>query len=150
MFGCSFSSSGPGMAKIHSGIAALNGADALVGIPEGDSRQDALKLRAMALALSKKGTLTKRARKFLRAAHSKETQEGYRAIDTRMGEVMEDRSKLLNTKEGEMLSFEDISDVYFQVMGEHRAKTNMSLTTRSKTGEISDYLEVRRPFGAAQ
>jgi hypothetical protein len=26
----------------------------------------------------------------------------------------------------------------------------MSLTTRSKTGEISDYLEVRRPFGAAQ
>jgi hypothetical protein len=26
----------------------------------------------------------------------------------------------------------------------------MSLATRSKTGEISDYLEVRRPFGAAQ
>jgi hypothetical protein len=26
----------------------------------------------------------------------------------------------------------------------------MSLTTRSKNGEIADYLEVRRPFGAAQ
>ncbi len=67
-----------------------------------------------------------------------------------MGQVMEDRSRLLNTKEGESLSIDDISDVYMQVMGEARAKTNMSLTTRSKTGEISDYLEVRRPFGAAQ
>lgn len=67
-----------------------------------------------------------------------------------MGQVMEDRSRLLNTNEGESLSIDDISDVYMQVMGEARAKTNMSLTTRSKTGEISDYLEVRRPFGAAQ
>ena len=71
-------------------------------------------------------------------------------INERMGQVMEDRSHLLNTKEGESLSIDDISDVYMQVMGEARAKTNMSLTTRSKTGEISDYLEVRRPFGAAQ
>jgi hypothetical protein len=71
-------------------------------------------------------------------------------INERMGQVMEDRSRLLNTKEGESLSIDDISDVYMQVMGEARAKTNMSLTTRSKTGEISDYLEVRRPFGAAQ
>ena len=70
MFGCSYSSSGPGMKEIHAGIAALNGADALVGIPEGDDRQDALKLRAMAMALSKKGTLTKKARKFLRAAQN--------------------------------------------------------------------------------
>ena len=58
------------MAEIHAGIAAMNGADALVGIPEGDDRQDALKLRAMAMALSKKGTLTKKARKFLRAAQN--------------------------------------------------------------------------------
>lgn len=35
-------------------------------------------------------------------------------------------------------------------MGEHRQKTNMNLTTKSKNGEIQDYLEVRRPFGAAQ
>ncbi|MFN9961212.1 MAG: hypothetical protein ACK55I_49670 [bacterium] len=87
--------------------------------------------------------------KFLRAAHSKENQAALQSIGDRMGEVMEDRSRLLNTKEGESLSIDDISDVYMQVMGEHRAKTNMSLTTRSKTGEISDYLEVRRPFGAA-
>ena len=62
---------------------------------------------------------------------------------------MEDRSKLLNTKEGESLSYDDISDVYMQVMGEYRSKSNFSLTTRSKTGEINDYLEVRRPFGSA-
>jgi len=48
------------------------------------------------------------------------------------------------------LSFDDISDIYIQVMGEFRERNNMSLTTRSKNGEINDYLEVRRPFGAAQ
>ena len=88
--------------------------------------------------------------KFLRAAHSKQEQENLKAVGDRMKQVMDDRSLLLNTKEGESLSIEDISDVYMQVMGEHRANTNMSLTTRSKTGAISDSLEVRRPFGAAQ
>ena len=87
---------------------------------------------------------------FLRAAHSKQHQEGLKSIGDRMQTVMDDRSSILNTQEGEMLSIDDISDVYMQVMGEHRSKTNMSLTTRTKTGEISDYLEVRRPFGAAQ
>ena len=67
-----------------------------------------------------------------------------------MTEVAEAKSSLLNQSEGESLSVEDISDIYMQVMGEYRGKTNMSLATRSKTGEISDYLEVRRPFGAAQ
>ena len=88
--------------------------------------------------------------KFLRLAHNKDEQENLKYINDRMGQVMDDRSRLLNTKEGESLSIDDISDVYMQVMGEARAKSNMSLTTRSKTGEISDYLEVRRPFGAAQ
>jgi hypothetical protein len=63
---------------------------------------------------------------------------------------MEDRQKLMNTSEGESISIDDFQDIYIQAMGEHRGKTNMSLTTRSKTGEIQDYLEVRRPFGAAQ
>jgi hypothetical protein len=87
--------------------------------------------------------------KFLRSAHNKQEQENLKFVGDRMQEVMDDRSKLLNTREGESLSIDDISDVYMQVMGEYRAKTNMSLTTKSKTGEISDYLEVRRPFGAA-
>ena len=67
-----------------------------------------------------------------------------------MGEIIEERSKLLNEAEGEMLSYDDLSDIYIQVMAEQRSKTNMTLTTRTKTGEINDYLEVRRPFGAAQ
>ena len=88
--------------------------------------------------------------KFLRTVHNKDEQENLKYINDRMGQVMDDRTRLLNNKEGESLSIDDISDVYMQVMGEARAKSNMSLTTRSKTGEISDYLEVRRPFGAAQ
>jgi hypothetical protein len=88
--------------------------------------------------------------RFLRDAHNKDEQASLKAFSERMEQVMDDRSKLLNEKEGELLSIDDISDIYMQVMGEHRGKQNMSLTTRSKTGEISDYLEVRRPFGAAQ
>ena len=67
-----------------------------------------------------------------------------------MTTIAEERTQLLNHKEGESLSFDDLSDIYMQVMGEQRSKMNMSLTTRSKNGEIADYLEVRRPFGAAQ
>ena len=63
---------------------------------------------------------------------------------------MGEKSKLLNTAEGESLNLEEISEIYMQVMAEMRGKMNMTLTTKSKTGEISDYLEVRRPFGAAQ
>ena len=48
--------------------------------------------------------------KFLRAAHSKDNQAALQSIGDRMGEVMDDRSRLLNTKEGESLSIEDISD----------------------------------------
>lgn len=88
--------------------------------------------------------------KFLRNVHDKEHQANLRFIDERMTEIAEHKSSLLNTQEGESLSTEDISDIYMQVMGEYRGKTNMTLTTRSKTGEINDYLEVRRPFGAAQ
>lgn len=88
--------------------------------------------------------------KFLRSVHNKDEQQRAEDISKRLDEVMAERSNLLNTKEGETLSFDDISDIYMQVMGEFRQKTNMSLSTRSKNGEINDYLEVRRPFGAAQ
>jgi hypothetical protein len=67
-----------------------------------------------------------------------------------MIEVAQDRQSTLNTTEGESLSFDDVTDIYCQVMGEHRNKSNFSLATKSKNGEINDYLEVRRPFGAAQ
>jgi hypothetical protein len=88
--------------------------------------------------------------RFLRDAHDKQNHASYQAFNERMDTVMSDRSKLLNQKEGELLSIDDISDIYMQVMGEHRGKTNMQLATKSKNGDIADYLEVRRPFGAAQ
>ncbi len=88
--------------------------------------------------------------KFLRRIHNKDEMDQLDAVSDRMGEVMDSKSSLLNTKEGERLTIDDIQDIYIQVMGEQRAKNNMTLTTRSKTGEINDYLEVRRPFGAAQ
>lgn len=67
-----------------------------------------------------------------------------------MDEITKERTSLLNQQEGESLSIDDISDIYIQAMAEHRQKTNLSLKTKGKTGEISDYLEVRRPFGTAQ
>ena len=39
---------------------------------------------------------------------------------------------------------------YIQVQGRARERNNLSLSTRTKTGDINDYLETRRPFGANQ
>lgn len=88
--------------------------------------------------------------RFLRNAHSKSHLEQMKNFETRMNEIIDDKEKLINTKEGETLSADDLSDIYMQVMAEHRGRTNMTLATKTKTGEINDYLEVRRPFGAAQ
>lgn len=57
---------------------------------------------------------------------------------------------MLKSEEGEFLSIDDLSDIYMQVMAEFRNKNNMNLQTKTKNGEINDYLEVRRPFGAAE
>ena len=62
--------------------------------------------------------------------------------------MAEKRESLLNRSEGESLSIEDLSEIYIQVKGESRAASNMALNTVTKTGEIADYLETRRPFGA--
>ncbi len=61
-------SSGPGMKRIMAGIAALNGSDVLVGIPEGDNRQDSLRALADAMKLTKAGGRSKKAFKFLAAS----------------------------------------------------------------------------------
>jgi hypothetical protein len=53
-----------------------------------------------------------------------------------MDEIISDRNKLLNQQEGESLSIDDISDIYMQAMGEYRQKTNLTLTTRGKNGDI--------------
>lgn len=88
--------------------------------------------------------------RFLRSIHSAEENAGLKELNARMDEIGKHRASLLNQAEGESLSVDDISDIYIQAMAEHRGKTNISLNTRSKNGDINDYLEVRRPFGAAQ
>ena len=69
-----------------------------------------------------------------------EADEFQRAVDA--------RKATLNEAEGESLSIDDLSEVYIQVRGDARARNNMALNTTDKTGEINDYLEVRRPFGS--
>ena len=88
--------------------------------------------------------------RMLRVAHSDGHQQRIEDTKNRMEEVKAERTKLLNHAEGESLSIDDIEDIYIQVRGEEREKYNFSLNTRNKTGDISDYLEARRPFGAAQ
>jgi len=88
--------------------------------------------------------------RMLRVAHSDGHQQRIEDSANRMEEVKAERTKLLNHNEGELLSIDDIQDIYIQVKGEEREKYNFALNTKSKNGDISDYLEARRPFGAAQ
>ena len=64
--------------------------------------------------------------------------------------VADEASAQLDAAEGETLSIDDLADIYCQVQGTNRARDNFGANTRTKTGEINDYLEIRRPFGSAQ
>ncbi len=68
----------------------------------------------------------------------------------RSNELIAEREGMLAVTEGESLSTDDLADIYQQVKGERRSADNFSLNTRSKDGNIADYLELRRPFGTAQ
>jgi len=81
--------------------------------------------------------------------HDKKENEWREDLGNRIATIRDERSSLLNEREGESLSMDDLESVYMQAMGELRNRMNMSLATKTKTGEINDYLEVRRPFGAA-
>ena len=82
--------------------------------------------------------------------NDKATFEEAEAQKEAFDEAVAAREATLNKSEGESLSIEDLSEVYIQVRGDQRARNNMALNTRTKTGEINDYLEVRRPFGSAE
>ena len=86
--------------------------------------------------------------RFLRDLHDKTEAERQEDLAKRFNQVADKRESLLHRSEGESLSIEDLSEIYMQVKGEARSATNMSLNTVTKTGEIADYLETRRPFGA--
>ena len=88
--------------------------------------------------------------RFLREAHDKGEYERYQELKRRFEEAKEERRNLLNREEGEDLSIDDITEIYMIVMGDVRNQQGFTLQTRSKDGKINDYLEVRRPFGAAE
>ena len=88
--------------------------------------------------------------RFLRVAHDEGHQQRMNETQERIYELSDQRSQLLRHEEGESLSIDDLQDIYIQARAEERQKYNFSLTTRSKNGDISDYLESRRPFGANQ
>ena len=81
--------------------------------------------------------------------HSEDHVQLNRDFWGRMDEVIADRNSRLNHEEGEQISLDDYQDIYIQVKGEERERMNFQLTTRNKDGNIADYLETRRPFGAA-
>ena len=86
---------------------------------------------------------------FLRCAHSEAHDARHEETHTRIQELAAERTKYLNHTEGESLSIDDWQDIYIQAKAEEREKHNFSLNTNTKTGDIADYLETRRPFGAA-
>ena len=88
--------------------------------------------------------------RFLQELHDQPTVAREQEDGERFALAIEEAEGQLNTAEGETLSIDDLSDIYIQVKGANRARANMSLNTRTKTGDINDYLEVRRPFGSAQ
>ncbi len=55
----------------------------------------------------------------------------------------------MDVDNGENLSPDDIHEIHRQADSEIRSKMNLHVKTRGKRGDIEDYLEVRRPFGAS-
>ena len=82
--------------------------------------------------------------------HDTKEAEAAQALGDEFDEMARKKLAKLNTKEGESLSLEDLQDIYMDVKGRAREAQNMSLHTRTRTGDINDYLETRRPFGAGQ
>ena len=88
--------------------------------------------------------------KFLRSVHDPAELKKLQSTGDRIEEITKSRNSTISTEEGESLSINDFQEIYIQAMGEKREQEKFKVRTRDRTGEINDYLEVRRPFGAAQ
>ena len=67
----------------------------------------------------------------LRVLHDQGHNQRIEESAARMEEVKAERSKLLNSEEGESLSIDDLQDIYIQVKAEERERYNFSLNTKS-------------------
>lgn len=68
----------------------------------------------------------------------------------RLHELQSAKEAEMDQDAGEQLTLDDYEDCQLQVMSEAREKRRLAASTRTKTGEINDYLETRRPWGTAQ
>jgi hypothetical protein len=64
--------------------------------------------------------------------------------------MIEEKLSKYDVENGEDLTPDDIQNIHMEARNEIRAKMNLNVNTRGKTGEIEDYLETRRPFGYDQ
>jgi len=70
------------------------------------------------------------------------------AVKKQVELLIEEKLKTLDLDNGEDLTPDDIGEIHHTAMNDVRDKMNLNVRTRNKRGEIEDYLEVRRPFGA--
>ena len=85
----------------------------------------------------------------LRVMHSDAHQARLAATKEALEVACEERTKLLNHEEGETLSIDDTEAIWIDVKAAERSRNNFELTSHTKKGDINDFLETRRPFGAA-
>ena len=86
---------------------------------------------------------------FLRNAHSKATHDRMEQTVGRIEELAQAKEATMATQEGERIDLDDLQEIIIKAKGEERVSSEMMSNSATKTGEINDYLEVRRPFGAA-
>ena len=86
---------------------------------------------------------------FLQQLHSVEEAKRDEALQADMSQRMQKAEEQLDTKAGETLSIEDMEDIYMDAKADQRSKEKMARNVRGRDGEINDYLEFRRPYGAA-
>ena len=72
------------------------------------------------------------------------------AVKLKVEELIDEKLKTLDVENGENLTPDDIAEIHHSAMNEIRDKMNLNVRTRNKRGEIEDFLEVRRPFGAQE
>ena len=85
----------------------------------------------------------------LRVMHSDAHQGRFAETKEAFEAACADRTALLNHAEGETLSVDDKEAIWIDVKAAERSRSNFEMTSRTKKGDINDFLETRRPFGAA-
>ena len=85
----------------------------------------------------------------LRVMHSDEHQGRIAETKEAYDEAVATSSALLNSEEGETMSVDDTEAIWLDVKANERSRNNFEMTSRTKKGDLNDFLETRRPFGAA-